>query len=156
MSQGDRGKWAEGKVRDRLKELSAQQGFNFMRLPDARAGSFVSVTADYLVGYKDPYGNRSWMLEVKEVNHICRLPRKNYPTEQRSRVRSWQLAGFGSLIVVAFTPLKGSAYRASTEMWRRAGLSYFTGDDTGSWDMQNLPLMTLEEALKPLNLTSDT
>ena len=154
MSQGTRGKWAEGKVRDRLKEMATQQGFNFMRLPDARAGSFVSVTADYLVGRLNGYGRRSWMLEVKEVDHQFRLPRKNYPTEQRNRVRSWELAGFSSLVVVAFTPLKGSAYRATTPMWRYAPLSYFTGDDKESWDMRNLPLVALEEALKPLDLVN--
>lgn len=152
MSQGDRGKWAESKVRDRLKVMASQQGFNFMRLPDARAGSFVSVTADYMVGYRTPYGKRAWMLEVKEVDHAFRLPRKNYPQDQRNRVRSWELAGFSSLVVVAFLPLKGSTYRASTLMWRKASLAYFTGDDTASWDMQDLPLLTLEEALHPLTL----
>lgn len=147
MSQGTRGKFAEGKVRDHLKSLCALQGFNFMRLPDARSGSFTPTTADFLVGNRGPYGSTAWTLEVKEVEHAFRLPRKNYPQDQRSRVRAWELAGFHSLVVVAFLPLKGKAYRVDTPMWRAASLSYFTGDDTSSWDMQDLPLVTLKTAL---------
>lgn len=148
MSQGDRGKWAEGKVRDYLNVLAQQAGFNFMRLPDARAGSFVSTTADFLVGNK----GQAWMLEVKEVAHEFRLPRHGYPTEQRSRVRMWEMAGFKSLVVVAFMPLKGAAYRADRQMWRAESLGYFTGDDTSSWDMRDQPLATLGAALSPLFL----
>jgi len=146
MSQGTRGKWAEGKVRDHLNIFAQQGNFNFMRLPDARAGSFVPTTADFLVGYK----GQAWMLEVKEVQHEFRLPRYNYPTEQRSRVRMWEMAGFRSLVIVGFLPLKGAVYRADRLMWRAASLNYFTGDDTSSWDMRNLPLLTLTEALDEL------
>jgi hypothetical protein len=146
VSQGSRGKFAEGKVRDSLNTLAQQSDFNFMRLPDARAGSFVPTTADFLVGNR----GIGWMLEVKEVAHEFRLPRYNYPTEQRSRVRMWEMAGFKSLVVVAFLPLKGAAYRADRAMWRSASLSYFTGDDTSSWDMRGLPLLTLAEALTDL------
>ena len=146
MSQGTRGKWAEGKVRDALSARAQQSGFNFMRLPDARAGSFVPTTADFLVGNK----GQAWMLEVKEVGHEFRLPRHNYPTEQRSRVRMWEMAGFRSLVVVAFMPLKDSTYRSDRAMWRSALLRYFNGDDTASWDMRDLPLLTLAEALTDL------
>ena len=66
---GTRGKWCESKVRDALRILSAQQGFNFMRLPDARAGSFTPTTADFLGGHKTPYRRNAWMLEAKEVEH---------------------------------------------------------------------------------------
>ena len=147
MSLGDRGKWGEGKVRAYLTMLQAQQGFNFMRLPDARAGSFVKTTADFLVGLKTPYRRDAWMLEVKEVNHTFRLPRKNYPQDQRAMVRAWELAGFDSHVVVAFLALKSPTYRATDLMWRWAPVGYFTGDDTSSWDMQDLPLVTLETAL---------
>ncbi len=146
MSQGTRGKFAESKVRDALNVLAQQSDFNFMRLPDARAGSFVPTTADFLVGHKGV----GWMLEVKEVDHEFRLPRHNYPAEQRSRVRMWEMAGFKSLVVVAFLPLKGATYRADCRMWRSAPLLYFTGDNTGSWDMRTLPLFTLAEALTDL------
>lgn len=150
MSQGTRGKFAEGKVRDALNVLSQQSNFNFMRLPDARAGSFVPTTADFLVGNK----GQAWMLEVKEVQHEFRLNRHNYPAEQRSRVRMWEMAGFKSLVVVGFLPLKGTTYRADRQMWRAASLNYFTGDDTSSWDMRDLPLLTLAEALQPLMVTN--
>ncbi len=154
MSLGDRGKWSEGKVRDHLKLLSSRQGFNFMRLPDARAGSFTPVTADFLVGLKTPYRREAWMLEVKEVNHVFRLPRSNYPVEQRARVRAWELAGFQSHVVVAFSPLKSATYRATDRMWRCASVGYFDGDDTASWDMRYLNLLTLEEALRVFSSTS--
>lgn len=146
MSQGTRGKWAEGKVRAHLNVLAQRGNFNFMRLPDARAGSFASITADYLVGNKGV----GWMLEVKEVNHEFRLPRPNYPTEQRSRVRMWEMAGFKSLVIVGFLPLKGAVYRADRPMWRTSSLKYFTGDNTSSWDMRDQPLLTLAEALDEL------
>ena len=147
---GTRGKWCESKVRGALKDLSVNQGFNFMRLPDARAGSFTPTTADFLVGHKTPYRRKAWMLEAKEVEHEFRLPRKNYPQDQRSRVRSWEMAGFESLVVVAFLPLKGAAYKATTPMFRATNLAYYTGDDTSSWDMRDLPLLTLAQALTPL------
>ncbi len=146
MSQGQRGKFAESKVRDALNVLAQQSDFNFMRLPDARAGSFVPTTADFLVGNNGV----GWMLEVKEVQHEFRLPRHNYPTEQRSRVRMWEMAGFRSLVVVGFLPLKGAVYRADRRMWRMNSLKYFTGDDTSSWDMRDQPLLTLAEALDEL------
>ena len=149
MSQGTRGKWAEGKVRDYLNVIAQQAGFNFMRLPDARAGSFVPTTSDFLVGNK----GQAWMLEVKEVENEFRLPRYNYKQDQSSRVRMWEMAGFKSLAIVAFLPLKGATYRADRKMWRAESLGYFTGDDTSSWDMRDLPLLTLAEALT--NLTQD-
>jgi hypothetical protein len=143
MSTGQRGKWAEGKVREALALRAGVADFNFMRLPDTRAGSFQPTTADFLVAYR----GRVTLLEVKEVQHAFRLPRSNYPQDQRSRVRAWEMAGVCSLVVVAFLPFKGAAYRADREMWKSAPLAYFTGDDTSSWDMRDLPLRTLDRAL---------
>ena len=146
MSTGTRGKWAEDKVKALLKGWAGSSRLNYWRLPDARAGSFQPTTSDFLVGV----GGLFTFLEVKEVDHMYRLPKPNFKMDQRGRIRAWELAGAQSLVLVAFTPLKTRG--PECKMWRSCRLSYFTGDDTGSWGMASQPLSTLDTALAPLLL----
>lgn len=144
MTQGTRGKFAEGKAREWLKKESDDRSdFNFMRLPDARAGSFQPTTSDYLVGHR----GIGTFLEMKEVQHDFRLPCANFPGDQRGRIQAWELAGFKSLIVVCHTTLKPGSYTRGLKMWRCAPLSYFLNPEGASWDMRDLPLLTLDQSL---------
>ena len=129
-----KGKYAEGLVKKELARLSLQQSFAFYRLPDARSGSFTPTLSDFIVESKGV----TTLLEVKEVNHEYRLPRPNFKLENRNRMRMFEMAGMNSLILVYFTPVK---------LWRAERLIYFTGDETGSWDMRDSQPILLSSAL---------
>ena len=144
MAQGDRGKWAEGRVRDFLKRLSETAGCAFMRLPDARAGSFQPTTADFLISYKGLHT----MLEVKEVDHNYRLPGKNFKQDQRARLANWRNAGTNTYVLVAHMPLKPPTGQQKLGlMWRAVPAAWFGGAEVPSWDISLHPLITLDDAM---------
>lgn len=146
MSTGDRGKRAEGKVRAHLEAFAQQSSFAFHRMPDARAGSYQPTLADFLC--KSPSG--MWLLEVKEVDHLYRLPEKNFSGDKRSRMRMFEAAGAKTLVVVCFTPHRqGYSPRDQTSaaIWRGASLDYFKSGLT-SWDMRDLSLTPLIHLLQ--------
>ena len=148
MAVGDRGKWAEGKVRDALKGRALQAGFQFMRLPDARAGSFQPTTADFLV----VDSGRPFFLEVKEVNHVSRLPGKNFDQGQRARLALWEAAGARSRVLICHSPLREVVQppEAKGKIWRAFRAAYFGHDTPPSWDLHHFPLFSLTDALEEI------
>ena len=145
MAQGDRGKWAEGRVRDYLKVLAETQGCAFMRLPDARAGSFQPTTADFLINYKALHT----MLEIKEVDHTYRLPGKNFKQDQRARLANWRSVGTNTRVLVAHMPLKpSSGPQKLSMMWRAVPADWFGSEEIPSWNLSLHPLLTFDEAME--------
>lgn len=132
MSTGTRGKYAEAKVRDVLKKLSEDARTMFMRLPDARAGSFTPTTADFLVTH---YG-KTIFVEVKEVAHDYLLPHKNFSPDQRARIKRWTLAGAKATVIV---------YHSTSKLWRLADLRVFDAHEGASWNLFDLPTCTTKE-----------
>lgn len=130
-SVGTRGKYAEGKVKEQLEKLALQSGFAYYRPPDARAGSKKTAPADFICLLNTGPYTDTILLEVKEVGHDYRLPKKNFPQEQRARMRKWALAGADCWVIVLHT---------TTGQWRCLPLSYFDNDfeDKGSWDFSGL------------------
>jgi hypothetical protein len=125
---GQRGKLPEKKVRELLERLKAQKaGFDYERKYDARSagGRFQSQAGDFGFFAHSLHG----LIEVKEVDHDFRLPRKNFPDEQRARLRLRELAG--GLIIVLI-------YHTSTKLWRVCRLSDFR-EGVPSWDLSDIP-----------------
>jgi|JI10StandDraft_1071094.scaffolds.fasta_scaffold125172_4 hypothetical protein len=147
MAQGDRGKWAEGRVRGYLVDISKTVNGAFLRLPDARSGSFQPTTADFLVNFRGLHT----MLEVKEVEHDYRLPGKNFKPDQRARLTNWRSLGTNTPVVVAHMPLKEGvpAHKLrQTLMWRCVLSDWFGSADVPSWDLREFPLRTLDQAME--------
>lgn len=137
MSQGDRGKWAEGKVRDALKKRALQTRFAFLRLPDARAGSFTPTTSDFLV----VSNGVPIFLEVKQIDHVFRLGVKSFDQGQRSRMRLFVEAGALARVVVA---------SSQTKLCRLADLVWFESrmtESLSSWDLRSLPERSFESVI---------
>lgn len=137
MTASNRGKYAEGHVRRRLAQRALQADFQFMRLPDAHAGSFQPTTADYLIVCRSV----CHFLEVKEVAHAYRLPGKNFGQDQRARLNAFRAAGAMAWALVCFRPQGASPF------WRVCPSTYFGTETPPSWDMRDLPIMTLDDAL---------
>lgn len=133
---GTRGKYAEGKVREALKKRSERQGFAFARWPDARAGSRSEAPADFSA----LQAGRFFLIEVKEVAHDFRLPKKNFENAQRARMRMWESCGAECYVLV---------FHTTTKLWRLMDMCYVEGDyeDLKSWDLQNLSTGTLADKL---------
>lgn len=147
MSAGDRGKWAEGKVRAQLEQRNSSSEFAYYRLPDARAGSYQPTLSDFLVLDR----GTMHLLEVKEVNHTHRLPGKNFATDKRSRIHKMVMAGSESLVIVCFSPLREQytpREQTHAPIWRAADIAWFGYSDVPSWDMFSLPLRPLQAILE--------
>lgn len=138
-----RGLKAEALVKKKLVSLEAAD-FSHARWPDARAGSFAVALADFLIMHK----GKMTLLEVKEVAHSFRLPHTNLGTDQIGRMRAWKSAGAQGHVLV---------YSSIDKTWRAADISWFhlhytkvseTGKAVGSWDMREVPLITLEDYFK--------
>lgn len=139
MSAGTRGKWSEAEVRKRLNLYSGYSSFAAFRLPDARAGSRQPTLADFMTMHQAQYG----LLEVKEVEkHDYRLPHQNFDELKVGRIRAWQMAGAAAHVVVCWRP------GAKTAIWRHAPIDYFLKREGGSWDMRDLPVVTLDQAME--------
>lgn len=125
---GQRGKLPEKKVRELLERLKAQKaGFDYERKYDARSagGRFQSQAGDFGFFAHGLHG----LIEVKEVDHDFRLPRKNFPDEQRARLRLRELAGGLIIVIIYHTP---------TKLWRVCRLADFA-DGTSSWNLSDIP-----------------
>ena len=139
MSAGTRGKWAEAEVRKQLTLYSNFSSFAFMRLPDMRAGSRQPTLADFMTMHQMQFG----LLEVKEVEkHDFRLPHGNFDEGKVGRMRTWQMAGANAHVFVCWQP------GAKTAIWRHAPIDYFLTRTGGSWDMRDLPVVTLKQAME--------
>lgn len=145
MSAANRGKWAEGEFRHECEDRAVLAAFNFMRLPDAHAGSFQPTTADFLVGFR----GKTHFVEIKEVDHAFRLPAKNIKPEQLARLRSWEMAGMHAHILVACMQLKPSPYRRNTSaLWRYTRPSdYLSVDPMASWNLSSCEVLTLPQIM---------
>lgn len=133
---GTRGKYAEGKVKAALKALESATLTHY-RFPDARAGSFSVTPCDYMVCKR----GELTLLEVKEVDHVKRLPHANFSKDQVGRMRNFEAAGADAWVMVYFTPLK---------LWRYESIGYFLQREGGSWNLEALPLMSLNEILQEI------
>lgn len=133
MSTTNRGKVAEGQVKKALAAIT-RQDFAWNRLPDAHAGSRQPTLADFLLINK----GQPILLEVKEVAHDYRLPVHNFKLENRARMRMFQLAGAKCVVLI---------YHSTTKVWRYLTLDYFGTQDTGSWDLREIPELKLNGAL---------
>lgn len=133
---GTRGKSAEGKVKALLKSMESAS-FTHYRFPDARAGSFTVTPCDYMVCQS----GKLTLLEVKEVDHVKRLPHGNFSKDQVGRMRNFEAAGAAAWVLVYFTPLK---------LWRFESVGYFLQREGGSWNLEHLPLRSLNEAMQEI------
>lgn len=131
---GNRGKWAESKVRDWMKAKSdADAQFAMLRYPDARAGSAQPAPSDFEamhrgVGYK---------IEVKEVKITTvssrRLPAANFAADKVARMRKWHMAGAACWVIVCHL----TEGRGGAREWRLVQGAYFF-ERAASWDLTHI------------------
>lgn len=136
-SIGQRGKYAERKVKEYLEKLSASHAtFAYERVPDARSagGRFKKVLGDFLYFAPCKHG----VLEVKESGNAFRLPKDKLA--QISRLKARELAGGVCYVVV---------YHTNEKLWRLAPVSQLEIISSGSWDLRCFPTSSkLEDLLK--------
>ena len=130
---GQRGKWAEGRVRLFLKGQEASQDAAFHRFPDARAGSMQVTPCDFMF----IKAGKLYLIEVKEVDHACRLPHKNFSPDKVARMRMWQLAGATCNVVIYFEP---------TKLWLVVDLRVFLTREGGSWNFSGNAMLSEAQA----------
>lgn len=124
--RANRGKYAEGQVKQHLKILSlGNKDFDFERKYDARAsrGRIPSQAGDF--GFFAP--SRHGLIEAKEVEHDFRLPKKNFNPDGWGRLTMRRMAGGEIIIVVC---------HMTTKLWRTPDFQFFL--DRGgqpSWDL---------------------
>ncbi len=128
--RANRGKYAEGKVRESLKVLGlGHKDFDWERKHDARAsrGRIPSQAGDF--GYFMP--RRHGLIEVKEVKHDFRLPKNNFDPEKWGRLTMREWAGGETLILV---------YHTTTKLWRAPSFAFFLmREKQPSWDLSEFP-----------------
>lgn len=146
-----RGKYAEDKVRTYLKAWAeAHANFAFNRILDAHSalGAMANPQpGDFQWFWRVPapisMGNtvyhptsRNGLIEVKEVNHTCRLSYKNFAVDQVGRMRIRQLAGSEPIVLVCHRTSSGNYWRAPPfEMFEQRD----PATPSGSWDFSNVP-----------------
>lgn len=154
----NRGKYAEGKIRDILKEMEEEQlRFTFNRIQDAHAAGriFASQAGDFewffdtgrIAALPEESGKRAvpytrnGLIEVKETEHAFRLAHKNFSSDKVARMRKRQLAGSECLIVVCHR-VYGSGEQP---LWRFVDFDYFLQREGGSWELTDYPTYTNKE-----------
>ncbi|MDI1360629.1 hypothetical protein [Methylotenera sp.] len=132
MSAADRGKKAEKAVATYLTELSSKvAAFDWHRVYDARSagGRFAAQPGDFAFYAPGLHG----LIEVKEVEHEFRLPKKNFDNDQIAKLRKRELAGGEIGIVINF-------YTLNQTFWRLVPLTFFRENlDVPSWDLREFP-----------------
>jgi hypothetical protein len=125
---GQRGKYAEDKVKALLMKLGEQYAdFDWQRMYDARAagGRFQSQVGDYEFFTRERHG----VIEAKEIEHDFRLPASKLP--QLPRLRKRQIAG-GLIVVLVLHTTK--------DMWRLVPFDWlWPRRDQASWDLSEFP-----------------
>lgn len=151
-SSANRGKYAEGKVKDYLKLLeAAHMDFTFNRVQDAHAaaGRFVPQPGDFQAfhllepatnGYKFCYPkSRNFIIEVKELKHDFRLPHASYSADKVARVQKRVRAGTEAIVIL---------YHTTAKVWRAVPFEVFTDRSVGgSWDLREYPTVDYRTAL---------
>lgn len=170
-SHANRGRYAEGKVREHLVVLSdTRSSFCFNRNLDAHAagGRFPPQAGDFqafLSGCWYPQfssidwipggstkmwvgsfaGSRNFIIEVKEVAHATRLPYKNYSSDKVSRVKAREWAGTECLVLICHKLPKAKP------VWRAVPQAFFYDRDpakpSGSWDLSSFPTVDHKVAI---------
>ena len=127
-SIGQRGKYAEGKVRDLLQQLSdAHAEFDFARIYDARSshGSIPAQPGDFSFCRPDAHG----LIEAKEIEHNYRLPRDKL--SQIPGLQKRELAGGRIVVLVLHTEI---------ERWRSVPFKWLLERRAlPSWDLSEFP-----------------
>lgn len=140
QERANRGKYAEGKTREFLKvvQLGCTE-FDFERQYDARAsrGRIPSQTGDFAFYMPGRHG----VIEVKEVAHDFRLPKKNFDPAKWGRLKMRRLAGGEIIILICHT---------TTKLWRSPPFDYFIQHATlPSWDLSGFDTFgKVSEALR--------
>lgn len=128
---GQRGKYAEGRVRDWMARRSeAEVQFAFLRYPDARAGSAQPAPSDF----EATHCGIHYKVEVKEVKITTvssrRLPAANFAADKVARMRKWALAGDECWVVVCHL----TEGRGGAREWRLVPVTHFY-ERAASWDV---------------------
>lgn len=135
-SHSNRGKEAEALLKRHLGLICADQKKQFMRFPDARAGSMQATVSDFLF----MFDGVTTFIECKQVNHEFRLPYANFDTAQVGRLRLWGMAGARSIVLVYHAPLK---------LWRGYSVARFVDRAVGgSWDLRDTTPLELSEIFR--------
>lgn len=146
MSNADRGKVAERLLHKEFSKLAAKDyTFDFERIKDARSsrGAMSDPRAgDFQLFHK----GTNTLIECKEVAHDYRLPKVNFPRDQRARAKKRQYAG--SICWVAI-------YSSTREIWRLLPLDFFGLEETGSWDLREIPEQTMKQILEVLYVNTN-
>lgn len=132
---GLRGKYAEEKIRDELKRVGeADAHFDWKREYDARSsmGRIPKCCGDFTYYWYRPPGERGHgVIEVKQVKHDFRLPRKNFDPDGWGILKKRELAG-GKIHVVVF--------HSTSKKWRCPPWGWFQSlKDAKSWDLTTWP-----------------
>ena len=125
---GQRGKKAEAAVKKLFQELKERhRGFDYIKLKDARSSRGKGASkqvADFQV-FTDPH---HIAVEVKEINHISRLPQKNLTQIPKMQRRA--MAGGETCILV---------YSLMTDSWTYAELAWVVARKSKpSYDLSDL------------------
>lgn len=137
----ERGKWAEGKVRDWLKKTPVV----WYKFPDTFAGYKQPTPCDFMI-YKE---GQLCLVEVKEIKHAFRIPYKNIPADQIARMRLWEREGADIFVLIAFRALSGkSIWRAARAEEFIARPTLMNGRKVGSWDLSRLNPLDLNTQME--------
>lgn len=138
----DRGKELESELSKAFKALKeADKGFDFDKVPDAyssRGGFSTPRVGDYTLYLQ----GKALVLEAKEVAHDHRLPRKNFPKDERARINRRRMAGIHAMVIIKHTT--NDTYRLLDADWFNTEMHL---GDTGSWDLSDFVTCTLQEAI---------
>lgn len=148
---GNRGKYAEGKVKDFLEQWKQRvAAFTYNRILDAHSSKGAMSNpqpGDFQwflgTGYKFTLGSesvvRDWtrngLIEVKEVEHDFRLPYQNFAIDQVGRMTIREMAGSECIVLICH---RTKGQRGA--VWRQVPLSFFRerpGPKYGSWDVSS-------------------
>lgn len=125
-----RGKLSENAVKSYLGTKCERLGveFDYERVPDARAagGRFTPVAGDFRAFYRGKSAN----IEVKEVDTIDRLPKKNFSRDQIARAYRRSLTGVVTVVLIHHTKV---------DRWVVVPIAVFFENDSPSWDTAQHP-----------------
>ena len=147
-----KGKWAEAEVQKIFRAKSDDNlNFTFNRTLDARSagGKFPAQAGDFQWFRLQDGASTNGIIEVKEVQHLYRLPYKNFDKDAYARMRKRELAGSRCIVVIAH---KLKDMKPADVTWRILPLPYFAdrNPDVGSWDLSEVDLINLKTGLANL------